>query len=145
MCAWHVRVAWRRVRMWGWTLTWSPFRSTTESRAYRSGIACMSWHVLPSCACISGGVRLSFMSFGGAPLGVPPASVTSDSMRTPDVEEFSWDGLLIENDDDEAMYFSKYYIPLYIRHPPSFVTFEKSHLRGLPVTWYCAHHLIYDI
>jgi len=38
-----------------------------------------------------------------------------------------------------------YYIPLYIRHPRSFVTFEKSHLRGLPVTWYCAHHLIYDI
>jgi hypothetical protein len=38
-----------------------------------------------------------------------------------------------------------YYITLYIHHLQSFMTFEKSYLRGLPVTWHCAHHPIYDI
>jgi hypothetical protein len=44
--------------------------------------------------------------------------------------------------DSNDGYDDLYYIPLYIRHPRPFVTFEKSHL---PVTWYCTHHLIYYI
>ena len=37
------------------------------------------------------------------------------------------------------------YIPLYICHPQSFVTFEKSHLRDLLVAWYYIHHVIFNI